>query len=111
MMVEKVEKKISVPLSGEVTVRTIGEVHGKLLAALSDADVDIVAVDCSGIDATDLTLVQLIESARQTAVAAGKTVVVPTPVSQPLLDVLARGGFLAAEGESGNFWRNVAREK
>jgi anti-anti-sigma regulatory factor len=110
-MVEQVEKKISVPLNGEVTVRTIGEVHAKLLAALSDADASVVEVDCSGLDATDLTLVQLIESARQTAAVAGKTIVIPAPVSKSLLEVLARGGFLAAEGESGNFWRNVAGEK
>lgn len=55
-----------------------------------------VEIDCSAVSEADLTLVQLLLSARKTAEHDGKRLTLAAPASGALLDALARAGVLAA---------------
>ena len=88
-------------LSGEQTVRTIAESH-RALAAYYDQSATI-PIDTSDVTEADLTLVQLIESARVAATRDGKKVCMTTHPPAALSDVLARGGFLNSPANT-LFW-------
>lgn len=90
----------TVNLSGEQSVRTITEAHAALRKALTEADT--IMLDVSGVEDADLTFVQLIESARQTAASLGKRFCIKPPFPAALNQQLERGGFLAAPA---SFWK------
>ncbi|HVJ54440.1 MAG TPA: STAS domain-containing protein [Aliidongia sp.] len=103
----------SLVLDSALTIRDIEPVRGRIMAALGSFDA--VTIDCRSASEIDLSLVQLLLAARCSARAAGKTLTLFGPVDGPLLDVLARGGFLGAAEPSAaaveDFWRNgVAAE-
>lgn len=88
-------------VAGEASVRNIAEIHQDLQDAYRDND--SIVLDLSGLGEMDLALVQLIEAARRTSAADGKTVALASPANGVLLDTLERGGFLGAT-ENKMFW-------
>jgi ABC-type transporter Mla MlaB component len=88
-------------LSGEQTVRTIAATRRELATYCAEAAA--IAIDAAGVTDADLTLVQLIESARRTAARDGKRVCMTAHPSEALRDVLVRGGFLNSPANA-LFW-------
>lgn len=90
-----------VELSGDLTIRGIGDAHQRLSSALkNNSKISLSITDEASVD---LTLVQLIVAARRQAQEAGGDLTFATPAPQPLVEVLTRGGFLeAADGRQ--FW-------
>jgi len=88
-------------LRGEQTLRTIAETHRALTAALARSA--NVTIDAREIAEADLTLVQLIESARRWCAREGKKVCMTSPPPESLREVLIRGGFLNAP-DNALFW-------
>jgi len=84
-------------LGGDLTIRTIGKAHKKLAFAITQAS--RICVDLTGAKETDLTLVQLLLSARRTAQRDGKHLHLSQPLPDTLLSEIVRGGF-----ESDGFW-------
>lgn len=92
----------TVYLSGEQSVGTIAAAHASLLTAFNQTNA--VVLDTSKVDDADLTLVQLIESARHSAASMGKTFCLTTPLPAALTAQLERAGFLAAPS---SFWKSI----
>ncbi|GAA0562345.1 STAS domain-containing protein [Rhizomicrobium electricum] len=88
-------------LCGEQTVRTIADTHSALLEYYAAAP--NVVFDPTAITEADLSVVQLVESARQTAARDGKKICIAGPLPVSLRDVLVRGGFLNSP-EDALFW-------
>jgi ABC-type transporter Mla MlaB component len=92
-------KQISdLSLRGELTIRTIADVHHQIHAAL--ADTRALVIDLAAAEETDLTLVQLLLSARISAERDGKTVTLAQPLPEAFAHELTRGGFFPSD----NFW-------
>ncbi|MCJ8509283.1 hypothetical protein MUU53_15305 [Rhizobium lemnae] len=86
-----------------LTLRTISNHCDELLLALNEKSA--VAIDISDDQPVDLTLIQLIESARIFASTSGKKLTLLKPAAGHLRDVLERGGFLQnISPEDSNFW-------
>jgi ABC-type transporter Mla MlaB component len=94
----------TIEFSGIRTVRTAEQSHSLLLEALSAAS--SIRVDCSQLTEADISLVQLILSARKTAAGTGKRLTLAHPAEGILHGVLMRGGFLRADSPAGElgFW-------
>jgi anti-anti-sigma regulatory factor len=90
-------------ISGEMTILQIETAHGDLLAALKENS--NVAIDISDVVESDLTFIQLIESARAYAASNDGELTLSAPVSASLRQILERGGFLDDAGsERTQFW-------
>ena len=90
-----------VSLSEDLTIRGIAQAHASLSAAFAEGR-DVVA-EIDGAAPADLTLAQLIESARRTAAELDLGFSLAAPPQGDLVEVLRRGGFLdTAEREA--FW-------
>lgn len=93
-------------LDSTATVRTAEDIHDRLSKALQAHAT--VEVDCAAIEEVDLSLVQLLLAARESARRAGKALVLTGPAAGPLSRALAQGGFLSgANGRAGSdeaFW-------
>jgi MFS superfamily sulfate permease-like transporter len=88
---------------GGVTISNIGASHDELGAALREHDA--IIIDISSVDETDLTFIQLIESARRKAAETGRDFTLRHPAGGATLEVLRRGGFLDDEtSERAMFW-------
>ncbi len=88
---------------GDVTISNIGAAHDELGAALRLSEA--IIVDIGSVDETDLTFVQLIESARRKAAETGRDFTLRHPADGGVLEVLRRGGFLDDESsERAKFW-------
>jgi len=90
-----------VRLSGAQTIR---EAEGTLQAlrdALAAAP-EKIALDCDGIEETDLAFLQLVIAARKSAAKAGKTLVLTAAAHGPLLTALDSAG-IRPEGDY-RFW-------
>jgi len=96
------QKSVTVCLSGDLTVRTIAAVHQNLISEIDNGKA--IRIDLSEADEIDLTLIQLIESARRTAGGARISLELAAPASGELLDVLNRGGFLETTTDARIFW-------
>ncbi len=85
------------------TMSVIGPLYEQVLQALSDQpDLEI---DASEVADIDLSLIQLIESARALAAREGKAVSLTNPANPVLAELLERAGFLTAPtAENINFW-------
>lgn len=98
----------SVQLAGDLTIRGIADAHGQLLDALRS---DLALSICVATDAlVDLTLVQLIESARRSAEEAGGALVMEAPAQDALLQTLDRGGFLQTPDQR-SFWLQTREDQ
>jgi hypothetical protein len=96
-------KTFSVEFSGELTIRSIGDVRTRMIDALRDhAQVTAKIADDAVVD---LTFVQLMESARRSARDDGKGFALAGPATGPLKETLERGGFLAGDDVARHeFW-------
>jgi hypothetical protein len=94
----------AISLDGARTVRTADQSHSLLLEAFRNAS--SITVDCSQITEADLSLVQLLLSARKSAAAGGKRLSLSHAAEGALGSVLTRGGFLSADAPAGQraFW-------
>lgn len=99
-MTKNPPKTFTLQLRGELTLSTIAGAHQQLAQAL--AGQRPVLVDMSYADETDLSLIQLLQSARHTATRDGKTIALKQPLPATLSRDLSRGGFLASSDSA--FW-------
>jgi anti-anti-sigma regulatory factor len=79
---------------GSQTIRGAEEIHRRLQEALRDHE--SVVVDCAQIENADLVFLQMLLSARLTALDAGKSIRLAAPAEGPLLEALTRAGFAPA---------------
>jgi anti-anti-sigma regulatory factor len=95
-----------VKLAGRIDVRSIEDSFEKLkLAARSGASLEIDLDDVTDID---LTLLQLIESARKSAAQSGTAVRLSAPAHGCVFETLRRGGFLSDPPDAQTqFWLAV----
>jgi hypothetical protein len=97
-----------VPLSGELNIRTIAAAHAELIEAFKIHQEVVGAIDPAS--SVDLTLVQLIESARRTARSIDGSFTLAAPAEGGLLETLRRGGFLET-AEQREFWLKTPGEQ
>jgi hypothetical protein len=98
-------KATIVDVAGPTNVQTIAEIHRKLLQGLQQNHAVELHLDSSA--DIDLTFVQLIESARQSAATENKIVALSAPAEADLREVLQRGGFVATAADRA-FWLHEA---
>lgn len=102
MLLAGVENNL-ISFVGDVTVSNITQAHDELGAVLRQDG--SVVVDIDGVSETDLTFVQLLESARRKAAETGRDLTLRHPAGGAVLEVLRRGGFLDNEtSERAQFW-------
>jgi anti-anti-sigma regulatory factor len=102
MLLADVENNL-ISFVGDVTVSNITQAHDELGAVLRQDGP--VVVDIDGVSETDLTFVQLLESARRKAAETGRDLTLRHPAGGAVLEVLRRGGFLDNEtSERAQFW-------
>jgi hypothetical protein len=78
-------------------------VYERLAQAFQDESEIVLNLD--GLEKFDLTLVQLVESARTTASRLNKSFSLAAPVNDELRAMLERGGFVpASASQSRQFW-------
>jgi anti-anti-sigma regulatory factor len=97
-----------VVLSGTVDVKSIHLGFQKLEEAFSGAlgTGRFLSIDLSDVVEADITLVQLIESARLTAAQSGIAIRLTAPAQDPVMQTLQRGGFLTDPPDARTlFWR------
>lgn len=92
---------ICIACDGAVTVREIDAVQTRLLAAMRQYP--IVTFDCTDATEVDLSLIQVLLSARASATHAGKTLRLATPAQGALHAALHVGGFLPDTPDAA-FW-------
>ena len=80
-----------VNLNGVRTIRSAEETRSLLIEALAGASP--LSLDCSLVTDADLSLVQLLLSARKTAQRAGKILTLAAPADEVLQQALSRAGF------------------
>ncbi len=91
--------------SGAATLQSAEAIHAQLLGK---ADQPVLEIDCGGVDEVDLSFVQLVVAARESARKAGRSVTLAQPASGVLREVLERSGFIGAGVDQPNsdqaFW-------
>ncbi|MDR3538493.1 MAG: STAS domain-containing protein [Acetobacteraceae bacterium] len=92
---------VRLALEGSVTVRNIDGLHANLVAALMQPGGVVVA--CAALEETDLSLVQLLLSARRTAQQSGRSFALAGAGEGALHAALMQGGFLG-NGDADPFW-------
>ncbi len=95
---------VRLTLEGSVTVRNIDGLHANLVAALTQPGG--VLVDCTALEETDLSLIQLLLAARRTAQQSGRSFVLAGAGGGTLHAALLQGGFMAA-GDADPFWGGI----
>jgi anti-anti-sigma regulatory factor len=78
-------------------LRTADETHALLLA--ESGRHPVLEIDCSGVTEADLSLVQLLLAARESARRSDRIVRLAQPATGALRDVLRHGGFLTSANE------------
>ncbi|WP_257623389.1 hypothetical protein [Rhizobium sp. B21/90] len=92
-----------VQLPNSLVIKNIAEVHGIIHMRLTESPE--ITLEIPGDAEADLSFVQLVESARMDARAAGKTMRLAAPATGSVLKVLKRGGFTGAQSaEDAQFW-------
>ncbi|MFV3126198.1 STAS domain-containing protein [Niveispirillum sp. KHB5.9] len=89
-------------LGNSCTVRTAEDMHALLTRAV--ADHSVLEIDCSAVEEADLSFVQLLLAARESARRAGHTLRLAQSATGALHDTLHRGGFLTATNTDLAFW-------
>lgn len=96
---------ISIDCSGQMTFADTETVRERFRDAMnSGAGIE---VDCSATAEVSICFIQLILASRKSALRRGIGFRVGQPVSAPLRDALARGGFIGTAGsrrEGEEFW-------
>lgn len=83
-------------LSGDLSLRSIAELHARLTEAV--AAHDAVAVDTADVTSIDVASLQLLVSATRTAAAQGRTLTVSASSGSAAARTMIAAGFLAADG-------------
>ena len=91
---------VVIGFSGEATIRQANEIAERLKHALASSD--RIEIDCSGVTEADITFIQLVTSAYNTACARGKVLELSAPVQGALLEAITLGG--AQNGVRAQFW-------
>ena len=93
-----------IELSGDLTISSMNSLHERITAAfMEDGPIEIVVDDNADVD---ISFVQLIESARNTAKQRGVTLALAAPAEGQLLNTLMRGGFIDEKsGSPSPFWQ------
>ncbi|MGV1791897.1 STAS domain-containing protein [Rhizobium lusitanum] len=93
-------------LHGPLTIKTIANVRDIIQVYLQEAALRSrsLVIDIDGSEEIDLTLPQLLLSARQTASGAGVTVALNKPADGNFLTVLQRAGLLCGDRQKDSFW-------
>ncbi|MFK0161300.1 STAS domain-containing protein [Rhizobium sp. NPDC090279] len=93
-------------LHGPLTIKTITNVRDIVQVYLQEAALRsrALVVDIDGGEEIDLTLPQLLLSARQTANRAGVTMALSKPADGNFLTVLQRAGLLCGDRQRDSFW-------
>jgi hypothetical protein len=100
---------VPVSFSGDMTISNIEAAYADLGAVLRQDG--SVVMDISGVSETDLTFVQLIESARRKAAETGRDFALRHPADGAVLEVLRRGGFLDDDtSDRAKFWLQGAAQ-
>lgn len=100
---------VNIALGNKANIRNISEIHNEIYSALTAAEG--VALDTTACMEADLSLVQLIESARLYARVSGKAFRLATPPGAAVEAALKRAGFLEkAAAEDRRFWFNEGVE-
>lgn len=107
-MAARTKGRRSLRCSGELTIRTVSETHQALCKELQSRDE--IELDFAEASDVDLTFVQLIESARLTALRQSKKLALAAPAGGILLDVLKRGGFVGQGASNSAFWLHNSGE-
>lgn len=107
-MAAQTEPAIRLVLDGEQTIRGVESLRSRLLDALRDKAT--VEIDVDGATVIDVSVIQLMLAARNSARRSGGKIVLARPAGGALLDALTRGGFLAAASASADdaFWSKGA---
>src|SRR5690349_2327561 len=92
------EQTVLLKFSDSLTLREVEGIRSSLLNALAGGNT--VEVDYAGATEVDISLPQLLLSARRMAAASGKTFALSAPAAGALRDTLLRGGFLS-QGSGG----------
>lgn len=92
-MDENSSNKFRIIIDGVQTVRNIQSTYDRLSAAI--AEHQAIVVDCDAVTELDLSLIQLLLSAKATADSNGKSLALATPAGGKLRTALERAGFLA----------------
>ncbi|MDB5600428.1 MAG: hypothetical protein JWN71_2472 [Xanthobacteraceae bacterium] len=79
-------------LVGPLTVRTATQIHARLLEAIRSQP--SISIDCSAATEVDLSFIQLVLAARNSAEAAGKSLSLAAPASGALLERLSQAGLV-----------------
>lgn len=90
-------------VQNKVSIRNINDVYSELLRFVDDNQE--IEIDLEICEDLDLSLIQLIESARKTAAAESKIIRLTKPANEAVLSTLHRAGLV--EGFSANdtkFW-------
>lgn len=88
--------------AGDLCLPTIGLLADDLSQAFAASDA--VRLDLSAVAAPDLSVVQLVESARRAARDDGRDFALTAPVGDPFRALLARAGFIPASDDDALFW-------
>lgn len=101
-----------IALEGNLGLRDVGQLAEQLRDALAKhKSVRIATKDLTGID---ISVLQLVVSARKTAEATGVSLALAEPAGGALRDLLIKTGFLDADGgkltAEGGFWTEPAKE-
>lgn len=99
---------VVIEIAGSAGLQEIAGIHERILAALQSER--NVVVDLERAVDPDITLVQLIESARQYAAASGKTLALKQPAGPDIYNALTRGGFLSRDDDR-IFWLQTAEAR
>jgi hypothetical protein len=95
--------EVLLEFSGQLTISGVCEARDSIAAGLARGRTVILDVDA--IAETDLTFIQLIESARRKAGEAGRALRLRRPAEGAILEVLQRGGFLDdGASDRARFW-------
>lgn len=89
-------------LCGELSLPTIAVAHEQILAGF-EQDLPIV-VNLEGVTGADLSLIQLIEAAREAAARHGRSLILSAPAAGETRRVLERGGFIGSDVARSAFW-------
>ncbi|MBB6506482.1 anti-anti-sigma regulatory factor [Sphingomonas endophytica] len=88
--------------AGDLCLPSIGSLADDLSQAFAAGDA--VRLDLSAVAAPDLSVLQLVESARRAACDEGRDFALTAPVGAPFRALLARAGFIPASDEDATFW-------
>jgi hypothetical protein len=87
----------------KVNIRNIKDVHSEFLTHIENTAA--IEVDLDGCEDVDLSLIQLIESARKSAKAGKKNISLTKPANDIVLSTLKRAGLVEAfSADDAKFW-------